>query len=578
LILRLVQLQLVRGSAYRQLADQNRLRLVPEPAPRGQIVDRQGRVLATNDTVFRVALVPQDLQDLPSVLSRVSAVVHRSPDVLQAAFRREQGVAFMPATLVSRVPKDAAIRLEEERWRLPGLLVKPESARAYPLGSTAGPLLGYLSEPTAEEFPVLKRYGIRPKERVGRAGLEQALDHALRGRSGGLVVEVDHRGRQVRVVSHRSPEPGAQVRLTLDANLQTLIERSFGSQPGAAVVLDPGTGEVLAMVSVPSFAPETFLSSEPDEIRRLLNDPGTPLMNRATVGVYQPGSILKPITAAAALEQKLISPSTTILCGGVMTIGNRPFRCWYRDGHGPMSLRDALMQSCNVYFMSLGRKLGQARLQAALGHVGFSRRTGWPLDEQAGYLPQRRLTEGEVALLAMGQGEVLITPLQAAVVVSAFANGGRLVEPWIVRAVADRPLGPKTKPRRLDPHSGPRTPLGVRDVAPPWGVELGAPGLLGGLHWSAETIRAVRAGMLAVVRDPSGTGHRAFSPLVSIAGKTGTAETHRPGRTHGWFVGFCPADAPRAALAIVAEFGGSGGDLPADIAKAICEAVTAKAR
>lgn len=200
------------------------------------------------------------------------------------------------------------------------------------------------------------------------------------------------------------------------------------------------------------------------------------------------------------------------------------------------------MQSCNVYFMHLGRMLGLPRLRTALESFGFSRRTGWPLAEQTGHLPQRRLSEGEVALLAMGQGEVLITPLQAAVMGSAFANAGWIVEPWVVRSVAGRPVAPRPPPKRLP--------------------------------WSDETIEAVRVGMRAVVRDPSGTGHGAFSPRVSIAGKTGTAQTQERGRTHGWFVGFCPLEQPRVAMAIVAEYGGSGGALPADIARAICEYVS----
>jgi len=195
-----------------------------------------------------------------------------------------------------------------------------------------------------------------------------------------------------------------------------------------------------------------------------------------------------------------------------------------------------------VFFMQVARRLGAERLRAAQAQMGFSRRTGWPLEEQAGHLPQRRLSEGEVALLGMGQGEILVTPLQVAVMASAIANGGWLVEPWVVRTIADRPVS----------HRPPRHRLG----------------------WSAQTLAAIRTGMQAVVGDPSGTGHRAWSPTVSIAGKTGTAQTHLPGRTHGWFVGFCPVEQPRAALAIVAEYGGSGGELPAEIAKSICEYVS----
>jgi cell division protein FtsI/penicillin-binding protein 2 len=204
-------------------------------------------------------------------------------------------------------------------------------------------------------------------------------------------------------------------------------------------------------------------------------------------------------------------------------------------------MAEALMQSCNVYFMQVGRWLGTARLREAMEQAGLSRRTGWPYGEEEGHLPHRRLTEGEVAMLAIGQGEILVTTMQEAVVASLFANGGRLVTPWVVRAVGDRAIA-------------------LPAVQQPVG-------------WSKETIRIIREGMIAVVRDPRGTGHRAFNPTVPIAGKTGTAQTHVVGQTHGWFVGFCPVERPRVAMAIVTEHGGSGGDLPAVIARTLCEYV-----
>ncbi len=539
LVARLAHLQIIQGSRYRQLAERNRLRVIPEPAPRGLIVDRRGRILATNRTVFRVAVVPQELHDLSAVLAHVSALTGRPEDVLRRAYQQERSVPFVPVTVISRIANEGAIRLEETRWQVPGLLVSAEAVRHYPLGRRAAHLLGYLSQPTPEEFPVLKHYGVRPRQLVGRAGLEQLLDHALRGVPGGQVIEVDHRARQVRVVGRRPPGAGARVTLTIDAELQSRIEEAFGTQPGACVVLDPLTGEVLAMASLPSFVPEVFADGDTAAIRTLLSDAQSSLMNRATVGVYPPGSIAKPLTAAAALEYHLVTPQTPIVCRGALTIGDRAFHCWNRDGHGPLTLPGAITQSCNVYFMQLGRRLGATRLRDTMAHGGFSRRTGWLLGEQAGHLPQRRLTEGELALLATGQGEILVTPLQAAVMVSAFANGGWLVEPWVVREIAGESVE-RPRPRRR-------------------------------VEWSAETIRVIREGMAAVVASPAGTGHGAMSPLISIAGKTGTAQTHLAGRTHGWFIGFCPTERPRAAFAVLAEYGGSGGDLPASIGRLICE-------
>jgi len=542
LLLRAAHLQLVRGAAYLRLAEQNRLRLVPEQAPRGLIVDRRGATLATNRTAFRVAIVPQETADVGAILARLGMLLRRRPDLLERTFLKERSLAFVPAVIVPDVPKETALLIEEDRAGLPGVLVKPEAARHYPHGSSAAHLLGHLSQPMAEELPLLKRYGVRPKELVGRAGLEQLLDAALRGRSGGLMVEVNHRGRQVRLLGRRSPDAGARVTLTIDAPLQSLVEQLLGAQPGACVVLDPRTGAVLAMASLPSFDPGVFVGPEPQAAAQLLDDPRSPLMNRAAVGVYQPGSIVKLITAVAALEHRLITLQTTVTCTGSITIGDRTFHCWNRDGHGPMTLTDAIMQSCNVYFMSIGLRLGADRLREALEHAGVAQKSGWPLEEQAGHLPRRRLTQGEVALLAIGQGEILMTALRAALVAAAFANGGWVVQPWVVQAVAGRPVAASRARRRLP--------------------------------WSNESLAAVRGGMREVVRNPLGTGHRAFNPSVALAGKTGTAQTHVPDRTHGWFIGFCPVDEPRVAMAIVTEYGGSGGDLPAEVARAVCEYVS----
>lgn len=477
LILRLVHLQVLHGAHFRELAEQNRLRLVPESAPRGLIFDRRDRIIASNQALFRVALVPQDLEDMPAVLEHLSGLVRRAPEVLQRDYRKAKSLAFMPSTVVSHVPKDLAIRLEEDRWAYPGLMVNPDTVRAYPWGAAASHVLGHLSQPTPEEMPALKAYGVRPQELVGRVGLEQKLEPQLRGHSGGTMIEVNHRGRQVRVIGQRPSEAGSDVRLTIDIELQSLIEELFGSQPGAAVVLDPNTGEVLAMVSQPNFRPEAFTVPNADLVRQYLSDPMAPMMNRATVGTYQPGSIIKLITAAVALQEKVITPHTMIVCNGGLTIGDRTFHCWNRDGHGPMNLRDALMQSCNVYFMTVARRLGVARLKAGMERVGLGHVTGWPLEERSGHLPTRRLTEGELALLAIGQGEILVTPLQAAVMAAVFANGGWVVEPWVIQTVGGQPLSHHPGRRRLG--------------------------------WSPETLTAVRAGMRAVVSDPDGTGRRA---------------------------------------------------------------------
>lgn len=541
-VVRLVDLQVIRGAHFLTLAEHNRLRVVAEEAPRGLILDRRGNVLASNHTVFHATVVPQDVEQLDTILARVQQVTGVPMERLKRAWRLHHSLPFVPATIAAYLPKAKALQLEEDRFDLPGLLVRAETIRDYPQERLAAHLLGYLGQPTAEELPALKQYGVQPEHLIGQIGLERSLEAYLRGESGGEVVEVDHRTRAMRTVGHRQPQSGEPVKLTLDSPLQSLIERAFGDQPGAAVVLDPQTGEVLAMVSVPAFSPAAFVSGPAEEVSRYLNDPGAPLMNRATMGTYTPGSIAKLITASAALEHGLITPSHTIVCTGSVRIGDRTFHCWNRDGHGALTLPDAIAVSCNVYFMTLARQLGAHRLIAAMSMMGWGKPTGWPLEEHAGHLPKRQLTEGEVGMLGIGQGELLITPLQAAVMVSAIANGGWLVTPWVVKGIGKRHTA-KTSVQRLG--------------------------------WSAETLKAVRTGMRQAVDQPLGTASRARTPSITVAGKTGTAQTQLEGRPHGWFIGFCPADEPRVAMAIVVEHGGSGGDLPAEIGRTVCEYIGA---
>ena len=541
IIWRLIDLQLLHGAHFRRLAEQNRLRVVPEQAPRGLIVDRSGVLLASNRTVFRVAIVPQEAQEIDTILERVSTVVGVPMHQVRRLWTRQRSLPFIPATVLSDVPKPQALQLEEERVHLPGLLIQAETVRYYPRGRSVAHLLGYLGQPTAEELPILRQYGVQPQHLIGQMGLERSLEAYLRGRGGGLVVEVDHRGRKVQAMGHRRPIAGEPVVLTLDVHLQSLIEEALGEQPGAATVIDPHTGAVLAMVSRPAFSPAAFVSGPSDERSPYLRDAEGPLMNRAVWGGYTPGSIAKLITASAALEQGLLTPSQTLVCHGSIRIGDRTFFCWNRDGHGPLTLIEAIRSSCNVYFMQVGQWLGAERLTEAMARAGWGKRTGWSLGEYRGLVPQRRLTGGEVAMLAIGQGELLITTLQAAVMVSAFANEGWLVTPWVVQAVGQRTTARMTMRR---------------------------------LGWSSQTLDVVRRGMREAVEHPWGTAHRAATSATSVAGKTGTAQTHLPGRPHGWFVGFCPAERPRVAMAIVVEHGGSGGDLPALIGKAICEYIS----
>lgn len=542
-VARLGYLQIFQAGHYRALSDRNRIRYVPEPAPRGLIYDRKGRVIASNQTLFQAAIVPQESDDLDYLLNQVGMVLGESFETLRKRFRRNRGYSFVSAPVTRHLDKDKALALEEERWRLPGLIVQPVIARRYPFGKEVSHVLGYLSKPKPGEVERLKAYGVLPQYMVGRTGIEQLYDSILRGSPGDQVVEVNHRGHRQRILRERKAVPGRSIKLTVDASLQSLIATIFQDHPGACVVLDPRTGEVLAMVSNPSFDPEAFAVSDSEKIRGYLADENLPLLNRATYGVYPPGSIAKIIVASAALEEGMITKHTKINCEGHMRIGDRIIHCWYRDGHGYLELVEAIRYSCNVYFMRVGCWLGLEKLLSVYTRVGFSQATGWPLGERVGSLPTRRLSQGEVAMLSIGQGPIDVTPLQVAMMISMFANNGWIIQPWIVQEIDGKPITKQANRYRIG--------------------------------WDQEIFRTIREGLKGVVNDFEGTGHRAFTEEVEIAGKTGTAQTHKPNLNHGWFAGFCPADEPRAAFAIVAEYGGSGGDLPAQVGRAVCEYISA---
>lgn len=547
LILGLAYLQIIRGPLFRSLASRNAFRVVPIAAPRGDIVDRRGIPLATNRLSFDIAIVPQDAPALEFVLGRVAELTEQPVTDLRRKFARSRSLPFAPAIIIADAPMRIVMLMEEHRHELPGVLVLPHPTRDYPHGTLAAHVIGSIGPIDAQELERRRGYGYRLHDWVGKNGVEAVCDAYLRGEDGGMVIEVDHRGRQIRIVSRRDPVPGQPVTLSLDAELQQLIEEQFGGRAGACVVLQPRTGEVLALASSPAFEPAAFVS-ERSKVVAWLKDKQQPLVNRAIRGNYPPGSIFKLVTATAALEERKITPVTTFTCGGSLVLGGRAFHCWKRDGHGVEFLRRGLAHSCNVYFMQLGLAAGIDGVARWAHRLGIGTASGIDLPgEQAGFMPTRAWKkqmlqeawyDGDTANIAIGQGHVLLTPLQAARLAAVFANGGWLVKPHVIRRIGN---------------------MSVPQPA------VHAAGI------SASTRQSIVEGLIDVVAAPDGTGHRAWEPGIGIAGKTGTAQTHRPGMAHAWMLGFTPVEQPEAAFGIVFEFGGSGGHLPALMAQKIAE-------
>ncbi|MBI4355331.1 MAG: penicillin-binding protein 2 [Candidatus Omnitrophica bacterium] len=541
--LALFRMQVWQGRTYRRLADANRIRLIPWEAPRGRLLDRQGAVLAAHRTVYDVAVIPQEVDDLTATLRALGRLLDRPESALRRSLQARRTYPFVPAVVAEDIGVHQAIRLEEQRSHYPGLIVRPRMVRSYPHGDLAAHVLGYIGPIDREELSRLRPYGYRLRDWVGKMGVERRYDGRLRGTPGGIMVEVDHQGRQVRTLGERPPQPGQDVQLTIDLEWQRQVEGLLGEQKGACVVIDPNTGEILAMASHPAFLPEDFVTGTPGARQRWLKDTASVLVNRSVSAAYTPGSIFKLVTATAALVRRAVSAADQVACPGFVRVGSQTYHCWNLDGHGPESLREALRDSCNVYFIHAGRQAGAEALADWAGRFGLGHPTGIELmEETTGHVPRpgrvtarRRGTwfEGETANLAIGQGALLMTPLQGAVMVSAMANGGRIIHPHVVvRVGTDAPQASSS--RRL--------------------------------FVPSQILATVQEGMRRVVNDPQGTGYRAHLEGVVMAAKTGTAQTQIAGRPHGWFVGFLPADHPQIAFAILLEHGGSGGALPAEMA------------
>ncbi|MBN1794636.1 MAG: penicillin-binding protein 2 [Candidatus Omnitrophica bacterium] len=544
LLLTAFYLQVVRSAYYKDLSSANRIRIIPLPAPRGTILDRNGVVLAGNRVAFSVVALPQELPDADAVFARLSPYVDIEPDELKRRYTKNYYVPFAPAVLMDDIKKEKALYLEEVLSEMPGIAIRPSFVREYPLGTVGAHMVGYVGEITAAELDRLKEYGYRMKDVVGRQGIEEQYDSYMRGVAGGKQIEADNRGRQVRVLGSRLPRAGKDVRLTVDSALQAYIRGLLQGYTGAVVVLDAQTGAVLAMESTPGFDPNVFVRRDEGAIRTLQRSSVAPFLNRALSGRYPPGSIFKLVVACAALEKGGVQKNQLYECQGYVYVGDARIRCWRREGHGFVNVTEALIGSCNVYFIQAGLKVGPVLLEKYARLFGFGSATGIELGhEYDGLVPNKLWKrqhmhagwyDGDTANMAIGQGYIIVTPLQVARMTAAIANGGRLLRPYLVEQIGG---------------------LGVARVAAT------------DTDVSQGTLRIIRDAMTGVIREARGTGHTASTKEVAIAAKTGTAQTAMPAKTHAWFTGFAPAEKPRIAFVILIEYGGSGGDTPALIAR-----------
>lgn len=548
-------MQVARGTAYQQDLMKQSVRRVRMPGMRGRLFDRTGACIADNRPSYAIAIYLEELRQ-PGKWARTVSRVDQLIDELAAVLQLPRQITAddirthirkrLPLPLLAwrDVDSTALARFAERAAGMPGVDVYPEAVREYPEGSKACHVLGYVGRaeiPEDEE----ESYHYYLPELAGKAGVEKTCDNLLRGRPGGQLMRVDVAGFRHDDLAHREPVNGSDVMLTLDMKAQALVEAALGQDAGAAVIIDPSNGDVLAMASSPGFDPNQFMPSiSADQWRSLSEDPRKPLLNKATAGVFAPGSTFKPVVALAALENRKASAGTSFSCPGYFSLGRARFDCWYHPGHGTLNLREGIQHSCNVYFFHLGLLCGVDAIANMARALGFGRRTGILLDyESPGLVPDNawklknfrdKWRDGDTCNLSIGQGALGATPVQMGLYAAALANGGTLYKPRLVAGVR--------KPGTADFVRSP-------------------PEVANELNWAPSHIRLVREGMHDVVMSPRGTGRLAAVPGVDMAGKTGTAEYGKKGEGHkfGWMIAFAPFDRPRYAIVMMVEEAVTGG-------------------
>ncbi len=555
LVARLYSLQVDQTDRWSSLSKNNRIRLQRIAPTRGLILDAQGEPLVENRPSYDVVVVPEDTEDLEATLRRITALLGRDPGAVDTLMKAARSRPAYDRLVVDRdVDYDTLVALETRQLELPGVSVEVGPMRTYPYGDLASHLLGYVGEVTASQLEDDPSY--RMGDLVGRFGAERSWEDFLRGVAGGQQIEVDSVGRRLRVLSRVGETRGNSLVLTIDRRLQEFSEQLLEGKEGAIVVMRPGTGEILAMASEPGFDPNPFARGiRSDEWKALSSAEFNPLSNRALQGQYPPGSVFKIVTAAAALEEGVITPFSRIDCGGSYQFGDRAYRCWKAGGHGPMDLHDALVHSCDVYFYQVGKQLGVDTIAEYAHRLGLGEPTGIELDnEKPGLIPtsewkKRRFGEpwysGETLSVAIGQGYVLTTPLQMASVVATIANGGIRYRPQYIRHI-ESPSG---------------------EI-----VRTNEPEVVGETGLRRSTLHQIREALRDVVNGEGGTGSKAKLPTIDVAGKTGTAQVFKMGskaiktenlerrlRDHAWFVAFAPVEDPEIAISIIIEHSGRGG-------------------
>jgi len=572
LVGRMYYLQVIEAERYRTLADENRINLRLLAPPRGRVVDRFGTALADNQQNYRVLLISENTRDLEYTLDMLNQIMPIGPSERRRIIREvKRNRNFVPVTVRKNLEWQEVAQIEVNAPDLPGIFIDVGQSRNYLYGEELAHILGYVAAVSPGEIsgdPLLELPGFR----IGKAGVEKVHDLALRGSGGSSQVEVNAFGRVIRELNRQDGQPGAEIALTIDLGLQRMVSERLAGQSAAAVVIDVRSGDVLAMASTPGFDPNAFNRGlKSSEWNDLVSNPMAPLTNKTIAGRYSPGSTFKMVVLLAALEKGVISPSSKVFCSGVTELGDAKFHCWRKHGHGLVDAKDAITQSCDVYFYEIAKRTGIDRIAAMSNRLGLGERSGIDLPgEKSGLVPTKKWKrgaldapwhQGETLIAGIGQGYMLVTPLQLAVMTARLANGGFATTPRLTKAIGGEEQG-----RTATPESAFKS-LGIQE----------------------QHLKLVTEAMTDVVNSPYGTAFRSRIKTAEreMAGKTGTVQVRRISkaerekgviknkdlpwkeRDHALFVGFAPAHDPRYAVSVVVEHGGGGSSTAAPIARDI---------
>ena len=562
LVLYYWKIQILEHDKYWKLSEANRTRDIILPSPRGIIRDRNGLILADNTASFRACIIRENSKNFEESCRNISRLLEMDEEVLKKRIQKYASLPlFAPLVVKDSLTIEEVSRIEGRKLEFAELIIESEPKRSYPLGTSASHVLGYLQEISPQE---LKMESFKKKhlgDLVGKTGIEKEYEGRLQGTPGKLIEIVDSLGRSRGEIGRIAPVQGENILLTLDYDLQKKAEELLSGREGAIIALDPRNGEVLALASFPTFDPNKFVSRfSPDEWQSIISSPVFPLENRAIRGLYSPGSVFKPLMALGGLELNVISESTSFYCSGRTEIYGHPFSCWFKPGHGAMNLTNGIKNSCNIYFYNVGKRMGIEAIARTAEMMGLGKKCGIDIPgEKEGLVPSPEWKQksyhtvwfpGETISVAIGQGPLVVTPLQVASYTARIANRGTRIVPHLFKSSENAPP------------AGERGPFSLDSAAP----------------IKRETFDKVIEGMWMSVNE-GGTGRGARVEGFNVCGKTGSTQTMsseraerlskqgREVKTHSWFTGFASKGDPKIVITVLVEYGGMGGVTAAPLAR-----------